>query len=131
MKNDVLKKILYFLCFFIILVGILLIGKFYNKKESVEQKNIAEKFINLEFNGVITSYEKIPRGMNLWIDNKYILLGFSGTCLNEKISINDSIVKKKGSDLFFLFKRNSRNQIVDSIVIETGYIEKYNILPHQ
>lgn len=63
--------------------------------------------------------------MLLWLDNQFLTFGMSGTPLLQNISLCDSIVKKRGSDQFLLYKKDTNGVIVDKVVVETGYFIRY------
>lgn len=110
----------YFIIFMLILISGLSIQYFFEKKELKEQEELFAKFINMEFQGIIYDFERIPRGMKIKVGNNHMVFGMRGVPLNEYISINDSIVKKRGDGNFYLFKRDTNNYIYDSIII-SGY----------
>ncbi len=125
MENNTKKYILYFTLIVVLFLTIVLCQLWSKKKLEMEQKEVAKRFIDMEFSGIVNQYEEIPRGMLLWLDNQFLTFGMSGTPLLQNISLCDSIVKKRGSDQFLLYKKDTNGVIVDKVVVETGYFIRY------
>lgn len=115
------KDVVYLISFILILSVVLIIKDHFNKIEQKEQQKLINDFIKMEFKGIIKDYERIPRGINIELHEKNIQLGIEGIALSDNISINDSIVKIKGNSDFYLYKRNHRNIIYDTVIIKSGY----------
>ena len=120
-KNKIRDYIIF--VFIILFFTTLIIIKFdSNKKEKNKQVQLKKDFIEREFKGVVIDYIVVSRGLNIEIDDDYIILGNEGMLLRNEISINDSIVKTKGDNCFYLYKRNYNNLIYDTVIVRCGNV---------
>ncbi len=91
-----------------------------NKKENNKQEQIKKDFIEREFQGIVKDYIVVSRGLNIETYDDYIILGNEGVLLRNEISINDSIVKTKGDNCIYLYKRNYNNFIYYTVIVRCG-----------
>lgn len=60
MENNTKKYILYFTLIVVLFLTIVLFQLWSKKKLEMEQKEVAKRFIDMEFSGIVNQYEEIP-----------------------------------------------------------------------
>ena len=107
-----LRYVLFGLCFFLLLPGIEMY--LLRKLNLVHTFEDVSKTVDYEFYGKITNINTKGRGMCINIENNVNIITNAFVTIEGEIKINDSIVKKRGTDYVYYYVQLNDYNLLDS-----------------
>ncbi|MBK9353089.1 MAG: hypothetical protein IPN09_03665 [Bacteroidetes bacterium] len=107
-----LRYVLFGLCFFLLLPGIEMY--LLRKLNLVHTFEDVSKTVDYEFYGKITNINTKGRGMCINIENNVNIITNAFVTIEGEMKINDSIVKKRGTDYVYYYVQLNDYNLLDS-----------------